>query len=99
MMTSLVSPRHWTLERAMREWARSDESVAASVRAGDRRLLRAVRQAFQDYVFDQEVADVRTSATFAASVGFCISSTPRSRRAGRRARRGSSSSGSARFPY
>lgn len=45
MMTSLVSPRHWTLERAMRKWARSDDSVAASVRAADRRLLRAVRQA------------------------------------------------------
>jgi hypothetical protein len=25
MMTSLVSPRHWTLERAMREWARSTD--------------------------------------------------------------------------
>ncbi len=70
MMTSLVSPRHWTLERAMREWARSDESVAASVRAADRRLLRAVRQAFLDYGFDQEEADVRASATFAAGVGF-----------------------------
>jgi AcrR family transcriptional regulator len=70
MMTSLVSPRHWTLERAMREWARSDESAAASVRAADRRLLSAVRQAFLDYGFDQEEADVRASATFAAGVGF-----------------------------
>jgi AcrR family transcriptional regulator len=70
MMTSLVSPRHWTLERAMREWARSDESVAESVRAADRRLLRAVRQAFLDYGFDQGEADVRSSATFAAGVGF-----------------------------
>ena len=58
MMTSLVSPRHRTLERAMREWARSDESVATSVRAADRRLLRAVRQAFLDYGFDQVEADV-----------------------------------------
>lgn len=70
MMTSLVSPRHWTLERAMREWARSDESVATSVRAADRRLLRAVRQAFLDYGFDGEEADVRASATFAAGIGF-----------------------------
>src|SRR3954453_10903864 len=35
MMSSLVSVRHWTLERAMREWARSDEAVAASVRSAD----------------------------------------------------------------
>jgi AcrR family transcriptional regulator len=33
MMTTLVGPRHWMLERAMREWARSEPSVAAAVRA------------------------------------------------------------------
>ncbi|MBB5165610.1 TetR/AcrR family transcriptional regulator [Mycobacterium sp. AZCC_0083] len=70
MMASLVSPRHWTLERAMREWARSDESVAASVRAADRLLLRAVRQAFLDYGFVAEEADLRARATFAAGIGF-----------------------------
>jgi len=70
MMASLVSPRHWTLERAMREWARSDESVADSVRAADRRLLRAVGQAFLDYGFAPEEADLRARATFAAGIGF-----------------------------
>lgn len=70
MMASLVSPRHWTLERAMREWARSDESVAASVRSADRRLLRAVRQAFLDYGFAADEADLRANATFAAGIGF-----------------------------
>lgn len=70
MMASLVSPRHWTLERAMREWARSDESVAASVRAADRLLLRAVGQAFLDYGFAPEEADLRARATFAAGIGF-----------------------------
>jgi AcrR family transcriptional regulator len=70
MMSSLVSPRQWTLERAMREWARSDESVAASVRAADRRLLRAVRQAFLDFGFASDEAEVRANATFAAGIGF-----------------------------
>jgi AcrR family transcriptional regulator len=70
MMTSLVSPRHWTLERAMREWARSDETVAGSVRAADRKLLRAVRQAFLDYGFDVDEAEMRANATFAAGIGF-----------------------------
>ena len=70
MMASLVSPRHWTLERAMREWARSDAAVAASVRAADRRLLRSIRQAFADYGFDADEAEMRANAAFAAGVGF-----------------------------
>jgi AcrR family transcriptional regulator len=70
MMSALVSPRHWTLERAMREWARSDDAVADSVRAADRRVVRAVRQAFLDEGFEAAEADLRANATFAAGVGF-----------------------------
>ncbi|WP_101948843.1 TetR/AcrR family transcriptional regulator [Mycobacterium sp. 3519A] len=70
MMSSLVSPRHWTLERAMREWARTDTDVAASVRAADLRVLAAVRQAFLDHGFDADDAELRANATFAAGVGF-----------------------------
>ncbi len=70
MMSSLLGARHWTLERAMREWARTDEAVAASVRAADQRILDAVRQAFLDYGFDGEDADLRANATFAAGIGF-----------------------------
>lgn len=70
MMSSLLSARHWTLERAMREWARTDDAVAASVRAADERVLDAVRQAFLDYGFDADDADLRANATFAAGIGF-----------------------------
>ena len=52
MMSSLLGARHWTLERAMREWARTDDAVAASVRAADQRVIDAVRQAFVDHGFD-----------------------------------------------
>lgn len=85
MMTSLVSPRHWRLERAMREWARSDDDVAESVRAADRRLLHAVRTAFVDYGFDADEADMRANATFAAGIGFLHLSgaTPEARDAAR----------------
>lgn len=76
MMAALVSPTHWTLERAMREWARSDEAVAASVRASDRRVLAAVRRAFVDYGFDEDEADLRANATFAAGIGFLHLSGP-----------------------
>ncbi len=70
MMASLISPRHWTLERAMREWARTDDTVAESVRAADRRVLAAVRTAFEDYGFDAEDAELRANATFAVGIGF-----------------------------
>jgi AcrR family transcriptional regulator len=69
MMSSLVSPRHWILERAMREWARTDADVAASVHAADLRVLAAVRQAFLDYGFDTDDAELRANATFAAGIG------------------------------
>jgi hypothetical protein len=70
MMTSLSSARHWTLERAMREWARTGDAVAASVRSADQRILTAVRRAFLDDGFDADDADLRANATFAAGVGF-----------------------------
>jgi AcrR family transcriptional regulator len=44
MMSSLVSPGHWTLERAMRKWARTDSDAAASVRAADHRVLAGGRE-------------------------------------------------------
>ena len=43
MMAALVRPRQWSLERAMREWARSDEN--------------AVREAFRNLGFDADEAD------------------------------------------
>ncbi|MBX7432444.1 TetR/AcrR family transcriptional regulator [Mycobacterium sp. Y57] len=70
MMASLLGERQWTLERAMREWARTDPEVAASVRAADQLILAAVRTAFTDAGFDAEEADVRANATFAAGIGF-----------------------------
>lgn len=77
MMATLTSSRHWTLERAMREWARTDEAVAAGVRAADKRVVEAVRQAFTDYGFSPEEADLRAGATFAAGIGFLHLSGPR----------------------
>lgn len=70
MMTALVRPRHWMLERAMREWAKSAPAVADAVRASDRTVLRAVRQAFLDDGFDGAEAEMRANATFAAGIGF-----------------------------
>lgn len=70
MVATLVSPRHFTLELTMREWARSDAAVAASVAESDRRVLRAVRQVFRDLGYSPEEAELRAGITFAAGVGF-----------------------------
>lgn len=70
MMTALVGARQWNLERAMREWARTDRAAADSVHAADLRVLGAVRQAFLDAGFDADDADLRARATFAAGIGF-----------------------------
>ncbi len=69
MMTALVSPEHWMLERAMREWARTDPAAAANVHAADRRLLRSVSKAYTDYGFNHEDAKLRAELTFAAGIG------------------------------
>jgi AcrR family transcriptional regulator len=86
MMTALVGPRHWMLERAMREWARSQPAVAAAVRASDRRVVAAVRKAFLDDGFDPDEAEMRANATFAAGIGFLhlSGSRPNPQAAGRR---------------
>ena len=69
MMIALVSPRHWMLERAMREWARTDPAAAANIRAADRRLLHSVTKAYSDYGFSAADAKLRAELTFAAGIG------------------------------
>ena len=69
MMIALVKPQHWILERAMREWARTDEAAAANIREADRRLLRAVAKAYCDAGFSPEDAKLRAELTFAAGIG------------------------------
>ena len=69
MMTALTSSQHWMLERAMREWARTDAVAAANIRAADRRLLKTVANAYADYGFSPNDAKLRAELTFAAGIG------------------------------
>jgi AcrR family transcriptional regulator len=85
MMDVLADPRQWTLERAVREWARSDPEVAARVRASDRWVRRAVLRAFRDAGFDRPAAAVRAQALFYTGVGFLHVASDLAR--GRRERR------------
>ncbi len=88
MMTALTSPQHWILERAMREWARTDPEAAANVRAADRRLLRHVAKAYSDYGFSPADAKLRAELTFAAGIGLLhlADSAERAQRASQRER-------------
>lgn len=69
LIGQLTSPRHWTLERAMREWARSDPEAEASVRTSDRRAHRAVRQCLVDHGLDPETASMRAGWIMAMGIG------------------------------
>jgi len=70
MMRQLTGPRHWILERAMREWARQDREIAARVRASDRSIYEEVRRAFLDAGLPPKEASVRARAAFVLGVGF-----------------------------
>ena len=69
MMRTLVRPEHWALERAMRVWALTDDTVRTSVQRSDARVLNAVREALVDYGFDDDEAELRAAVLFAAGVG------------------------------
>ena len=70
MMEVLADPRQWTLERAVREWARADPAVAGRVRKSDRWVNRSVLKAFVDAGFSGADAEVRARGLFYAAVGF-----------------------------
>jgi AcrR family transcriptional regulator len=78
MLSTLTSPQLWMLERAIREWGRSDPKVAAAVRTGDRWIAGVVRRAFIDAGFKPAEAEFRARACFAAGLGFIHLSEPRS---------------------
>jgi AcrR family transcriptional regulator len=69
MMVAVMSPQQWKLERVMRVWALMDDTVAANVQKSDRRVLRAVHQAFVDAGFVGDEAGVRSVAFFSAGIG------------------------------
>ncbi|WP_235658196.1 TetR/AcrR family transcriptional regulator [Mycolicibacterium moriokaense] len=69
MMRTLVAPKHWALERAMRVWALTDDAALASVQQSDGRVVRAVRQAFIDFGFEPEDAALRALVVYASGVG------------------------------
>lgn len=79
MIQTLMCPDQWALERAMRVWSLTDQTVLASVQQSDMRVQSAVREALVDYGFDDAEADLRSALLFATGIGLLheVRSAPR----------------------
>jgi AcrR family transcriptional regulator len=79
MLERLVAPDGFALERAVRDWARTDESVRVRVEQSDRWVFEEMRRAIIDLGFDKADAETRALGLFYAGVGF-IHASPRAAR-------------------
>ena len=66
----LLNRRLAATERAMRDWARTDQRARAAIEASDRLGFNAIRDAFEKLGFTPVEADVRAKTLFYAGVGF-----------------------------
>jgi AcrR family transcriptional regulator len=69
-MTAFLDQRLGRLERAMRDWSRTDERAKTAIKAADKRTFEAIVRGFEDLGFDRDDADVRAKILFYAGVGF-----------------------------
>ncbi len=58
------------LERAMRDWARTDPRASAAMKASDDLAFAAILKSFELLGFSHEEADIRAKTLFYAGVGF-----------------------------
>src|SRR5262245_38020288 len=64
-----VDKRLSRLERAMRDWSRTDARARAAIAASDARVFGSLRDAFAELGFDDGEADVRAKMLFYLGVG------------------------------
>jgi AcrR family transcriptional regulator len=69
-VTAFLDKRLGSLERAMRDWSRSDNRARAAIKAADKRTFDAIVEGFETLGFDRPEADVRAKILFYAGVGF-----------------------------
>ncbi|MFF4027396.1 MULTISPECIES: TetR/AcrR family transcriptional regulator [Nocardia] len=69
MAAMLVDPQHWMVEASVREWSRTDDTVAAAVRALDQRVFRTVQTAMLDLGFEPVQARLRAGAMVYLGIG------------------------------
>lgn len=70
MALRLVDGQSWQVERALRDWARADETVADVLRVTDRFIFDVVQAALLDVGFDADAARLRAGLLVYAGIGF-----------------------------
>jgi AcrR family transcriptional regulator len=69
-VSTFLDRRLGRLERAMRDWSRTDDRARAAIKSADKRTFDALVSGFETLGFDREDADVRAKILFYAGVGF-----------------------------
>jgi AcrR family transcriptional regulator len=69
-VAAFLDRRLGRLERAMRDWSRTDERARAAIKAADKRTFDALVAGFESLGFGRDDADVRAKILFYAGVGF-----------------------------
>ena len=69
-VTAFLDRRLGRLERAMRDWSRTDDRARAAIKAADKRTFDALVAGFESLGFGRDDADVRAKILFYAGVGF-----------------------------
>ena len=70
LVGTFVDQRLSRLERAMRDWARTDQRAKSAIRVSDERTFALLVATFEALGFEHEAADVRAKVLFYAGVGF-----------------------------
>lgn len=70
MTERLIDDGTWAVESAVRDWARTDEQVAESVSASDRRVFELVQRALRELGFTEAEARLRGGTLVYAGIGF-----------------------------
>lgn len=76
MSNRLIDDQSWAVERALREWARTDEQVAAAVAESDQFVFGVVQQALADLGLDTRQARMRAGLLVYAGIGFAHGLAP-----------------------
>ncbi|WP_054814768.1 TetR/AcrR family transcriptional regulator [Nocardia arizonensis] len=69
MTTLLVDHSTWVVEATIREWARTDPTVAAAVNALERKVFETVQQTMLEIGFDETQARLRAGAMVYLGIG------------------------------
>jgi AcrR family transcriptional regulator len=75
MTVTLMDERAWSVQRALREWGRTDERVAATIAEGDVLVFELIRRAIEELGVSTRRARLRAGLLVYAGIGFAHGSS------------------------